>query len=220
MQAQIKVAVASNFKATLSAIIDQYQQETGNEVVASSASTGTLYNQIVHGAPFDIFLSADSIHAEKIEQSKFALKGSRFTYAQGLLAFWQPRNVSVNLQSLGDFKGRLAIANPKLAPYGLAAKQSLEHFNLWNKLNYVKGTNIAQAYQFIESGSVQGGLVAYSLLVQENQSNYYLIPAHLYDPIVQQGVLMNTKNQVQAAQFINYLQSKPIQAFIQTQGYR
>ena len=219
VQAQIKVAVASNFKPTLTEIVKLYQQETGEHVVIISASTGTLFNQIMHGAPFDLFLSADTVHAEKMEKSQFAVKGSRFTYAQGQLAFWQPQNDNVNQHSLGAYKGRLAIANPKLAPYGLAAKQALMHFDLWNTLNYVQGANIAQTYQFVDSGSVQAGLVAYSLLLQEKQTNYYLLPAHFYDPIVQQGVLINTENQNKAALFIDYLQSKPVQALIRAQGY-
>ena len=128
-----------------------------------------LYAQISNGAPFDIFLSADSERAKKIENSKQGISGSRFTYAQGQLAFWQPNTVIVDKQTLLSYKGRIAIANPKLAPYGVAAKQALVHFHLWDKLSYIKGANVAQTYQFIDSGNIDAGFVAYSLLLQNKR---------------------------------------------------
>lgn len=217
--AQIKVAVASNFTQTLKEIAYSYETETGGKVLISSASTGILYNQIIHGAPFDLFLSADSERAKKVEESQFAVKGSRFTYATGQLAFWQPNAKMVNASSIEKFESRLSIANPKLAPYGLAAKQALVNLNLWHKMKIVKGTNIAQAYQFIDTGSAEAGLVAYSLLLQNNQSNFYLISHQLYQPILQQGVMLDTENSLQTQQFINFLQSPSIKKLIQSKGY-
>lgn len=185
--AAIKVAVASNFKQTLSEIAKLYKQQTGEVVLISSASTGTLYNQIKNGAPFDLFLSADSERAKLIEQAKQGIKGSRFTYAQGKLAFWQPNAANVNLETLLNYQGQLAIANPKLAPYGLAAKQTLGHLDLWDSFSYINGANVAQTYQFIDSGNAEAGFVAYSLLLQNKQINYYLIAEELYHPFCNKG---------------------------------
>ena len=225
----IKVAVASNFKTTLAEIAYNYQQQTGHRVLISSASTGILYNQIQHGAPFDLFLSADSERAILIENSLKGIKDSRFTYAQGVLAFWMPDSDNnsdnfgskVNQQTLKNYNGRLAIANPKLAPYGLAAQETLQQLALWQQFTYVQGANISQAYQFIDSGNIKAGLVAYSLLLQNHETNYLLIPSDLHQPILQQGVLLAGSKQVKEVQrFIDYLTSEPVQSLIRTKGYR
>jgi len=219
--AALKVAVASNFKVTLEEIATRYQHQTGEEIVIASASTGTLYNQIRHGAPFDLFLSADSERARLIEQSPLGVAGSRFTYAQGQLAFWQPNSTNVvDQHSVLTLNGRVAIANPKLAPYGLAAQQALQSLKLWSKLSYIKGSNISQTYQFIDTGNIASGFVAHSLLLQNNENNYYLLPSNSYQPILQQGVLLsNSKNLQAAQQFIDFLQSASTVMFIQSKGY-
>ncbi|MEH6453650.1 MAG: molybdate ABC transporter substrate-binding protein [Psychromonas sp.] len=218
--AAIKVAVASNFKSALTTIADDYQQLTGQKVLISSASTGILYNQIQHGAPFDLFLSADSERAALIEDSSKGIKGSRFTYAQGILAFWMPKDANVNQQSLLDYQGRLAIANPKLAPYGLASQQALQALMLWNNFSYVQGANISQTYQFIDSGNISAGLVAYALLLQNNETNYVLISNQLHEPILQQGVLLaNSKKYNETQEFVDYLTSEPVKKLIRSKGY-
>ncbi len=218
--AAIKVAVASNFKSTLSAIATKYENETGLKVIISSASTGILYNQIKYGAPFDLFLSADSERAELIEQSKQGIAGSRFTYAEGRLVFWYPLSSDVKQNTLASYKGRLAIANPKLAPYGLAAKQTLTKLGVWKKISYIKGANVAQTYQFIDTGNIKAGLVAYSLILQNSAENYHLIDNQLHQPILQQGVLLsNSKHKQLTEKFMAYLQSSQIKQFIRSQGY-
>ncbi len=220
VDAAIKVAVASNFKHTLSEIAKLYKQQTGEVILISSASTGTLYNQIKHGAPFDLFLSADSARAKLIEDAKQGEDGSRFTYAQGKLAFWCPEHADASQKTLLNYNGRLAIANPKLAPYGLAAKQTLAHLDLWDKFSYIQGANVSQTYQFIDSGNVDAGFVAYSLLLQNNASSYYLIPGELYQPILQQGVLLtNATDKTKVQAFINYLKSDTVKALIRDKGY-
>jgi molybdate transport system substrate-binding protein len=219
--ASLKIAVASNFKVTLSNIITLYAQQSDQKVLISSGSTGILYNQIKHGAPFDLFLSADKERAQLIEQSKLGIKGSRFTYARGKLAFWVPKSdTEVNKQSLMDFEGRVAIANPKLAPYGLATKQALHEFKLWDKFSYIKGNNIAQAYQFIDTGNISAGFVAQTLLLQNNEKQYYLLPIDSYQPILQQGVMLSGSKNKQALQdFVDFLQSDAIQRLIRKKGY-
>lgn len=220
-QAVIKVAVASNFKQTLSEIAGRYKKQSGETVLISSASTGILYSQIKHGAPFDLFLAADSKRAKLIEQSKRGIVGSRFTYAQGKLAFWKPGSVNVTEQTLLGYKGRLAIANPQLAPYGMAAQQTLSYLQLWDKFTYIRGANVSQTYQFIDSGNIAAGFVAYSLLLQNRQTNYYLIPEQQYQAILQQGVLLSAATDKKNVQkFINYLTSDATKALIRDKGYR
>ncbi|HEY5716511.1 MAG TPA: molybdate ABC transporter substrate-binding protein [Psychromonas sp.] len=222
--APIKVAVASNFRNSLTEIAANYTVQSGQKVLISSASSGTLYNQIRHGAPFDLFLSADQKRAQLIEQSALGVKGSRFTYAQGQLAFWVPRQqAKVDLTTLKQYSGRFAIANPRLAPYGLAAEQALKALHLWRQFSYVQGANISQTYQFIESGNVEAGLVAYAQLLQNpllKAEQYYLLPAHLHQPIVQQGVLLAAAKQPEKVQqFIDYLISAEVQALLREKGY-
>ena len=219
--AQIKVAVASNFKTTLIEVAKIYKVETGNTVLISSASTGTLFNQIKYGAPFDLFLSADSERAKLIEESKSGISGSRFTYAKGQLAFWVPKSkTQVSEISLKHYSDKLAIANPKLAPYGLATQQVLNHMNLWNKNKYIQGANIAQTYQFIDSGNINAGFVAYVLIKNRPVEQYYLISDTLHDPIKQQGVILaKTKQLDQTKEFVIFLKSAKIQQFIQQKGY-
>ena len=225
VNASLKIAVASNFKVTLEEIVSLYEQQyphqSQQKILISSASTGTLYNQINHGAPFDLFLSADKERAELIEQSDLGIKGSRFTYAQGTLAFWEPQSEGIiDKQYLLGFSGRIAIANPKLAPYGLAAKQALQSLKIWSKLSYIQGANITQAYQFVDTGNISAGIVAHSLLLQNNETNYFLLPADSYKPILQQGVMLNSsENKALLQHFVKYLQSDEIVTLIRSKGY-
>lgn len=219
--ASLKIAVASNFKITLEEIVARYQLQSKQKILISSGSTGILYNQIRHGAPFDLFLSADSERAKLIEQSALGIMGSRFTYAQGALAFWMPKgDTPIEQSSLLNFQGRVAIANPKLAPYGLAAKQALISLNMWSKLSYIQGNNVAQTYQFVDTGNIEAGFVAYSLLLQNNASHYYLLPVESYQPILQQAVKLKASKDPKAVQdFIDFLQSPEIKRLIQSKGY-
>ncbi|MEI6897339.1 MAG: molybdate ABC transporter substrate-binding protein [Psychromonas sp.] len=221
VNATLKVAVASNFKVTFDEIVSLYQQQSGHKILVSSGSTGTLYHQIKNGAPFDLFLSADSKRAQLIEASPLGIKGSRFTYAQGELAFWQPNSdKSINENSLLALSERIAIANPKLAPYGLASKQALQTLKMWSKLTYIQGNNIVQTYQFIDTGNIEAGFVAYSLLLQNNAKNYYLLPIESYQPILQQAVMLaKSKNKVTLQKFVDFLQSQAIVKLIRSKGY-
>ncbi|AGH81230.1 molybdenum ABC transporter periplasmic molybdate-binding protein [Psychromonas sp. CNPT3] len=225
-QAALNICAASNFKVTLSEIVARYSEVSSQKILISSASTGTLYRQIMLGAPFDLFLSADSKRAKLIEQSKQGVLGSRFTYAQGRLAFWAPKYQGIMDEStlkntLLTTKGRIAIADPRLAPYGKAAKETLESIMLWSKLSYVKGSNIAQTYQFIDSGNAQAGFVALSLLLQNNKTHYYVLAPQSYAPILQQGVLLThaQSKQHEVQKFVAFLRSDAIQALIRAHGY-
>ncbi|MCK5819539.1 MAG: molybdate ABC transporter substrate-binding protein [Psychromonas sp.] len=219
--AEIKIAVASNFKMTLIDIAKEYKHEIGKTVIISSASTGILFNQIMHGAPFDLFLSADVARARLIESSPQGVMGSRFTYARGQLAFWQPKSpVQVTADSLSHYKDRIAIADPKLAPYGLATKQALISMKLWKNHQYIQGTNIVQTYQFIDSGNINAGFVAYVLVKKLPKKQYYLLPTDLFQPIEQQGVILaKSRHLNETKQFVNFLKSAKIKQLIQQKGY-
>jgi len=221
LQASIKVAVASNFKTTLVEIASGYEKKTGQKILISSASTGILYHQIQQGAPFDLFLSADSERAELTEASDKGVQGSRFTYAQGQIAFWAPQYPEpVNIDILKNFKGRVAMANPKLAPYGLATEQALKNLDLLERFSYVQGANISQTYQFVDSGNAKAGFVAYSLLLEHQANNFFLIPTRYYQPILQQGVLLSgSMKRAEVTDFMDYLTSTATQALIRSKGY-
>lgn len=225
--AEVQVAVASNFTAPMEKIIQAFTAENGHKVLASYGSTGKLYTQIVNGAPFEIFLCADQIHAKKLIEEKKALGQSVFTYAIGKLVLWSPKAKVVD--DKGEVLGKMnykhiSLANPKFAPYGEAAKQVLEKNNLWQKLQskIVLGENINQAYQFVESGNAQLGFVAYSQILQEGatRGSYWLIPQQLYSPIKQDAVLLNKGNDSNAAkEFMKFLKGQKAKNIIKTFGY-
>lgn len=219
-QAALNIAVASNFKVSALEIAQQFTEKYAIDVSISSASTATLYQQILRGAPFDLFLSADLEHVDLLKKANKTAGDHDFVYAQGRLVFWQPDALQApTQQDFMAYKGRLAIANPKFAPYGIAAQQVLEFKNKWKSQQYIQGNNINQAYQFVESKNVAAGLVSYAAVVQEKQSNYLLIPSQWHKAIVQSGIVLKTSNSEDANLFRDFLLSPAIQKQIQAQGY-
>ncbi|CAM3547883.1 molybdate ABC transporter substrate-binding protein [Parendozoicomonas haliclonae] len=218
----LRVAVASNFRPVVQELADSFSRQTGHRVTLSSASSGVLYNQIVHGAPFDVFLSADSERPAMLEKEG-KLVGKPQTYAYGRLVFWQPLNAKPDYQTITEWRGRIAIANPETAPYGLAAKQVLEHFHLWgdSRIQLLQGANIQQAWQFVATGNVRAGFVALAQLRADKiDSGYLLLRDELYTPIRQDAaVIAGSKNQPLAEQFVRFLLDNAQQAFIQDAGY-
>lgn len=218
--APLNIAVASNFKVTAQHIAQQFSKAFGIPVNISSASTATLYQQILRGAPFDLFLSADEKHVQLLLEQERLVKQSEFVYAQGQLVFWQPKaQQTLSEDNFIQYDGRLAIANPKFAPYGIAAQQTLQATNKWQSLQYVKGNNINQAYQFVESGNVPAGLVSYAAVVQKHQKNYIIISQKWYQPIKQVGIILNNKRLEESELFRQFLLSDTIQLYIKSQGY-
>lgn len=222
---QIRVAVASNFVVALKAVVKTFEQSSGHQVVLISGSTGKLYAQIKQGAPFDLFFAADRKRPERLEKEAVALVGSRFTYAAGRVVLWSPEPELVDpkgdvLQQV-EFT-RLAMANPKLAPYGRATKEALERLGLWGALHtkMVRGENIGQAYQFVRSGSVKLGFVALSQVKQPGQSvlgSYWIIPDEYHGPITQQAVMLK-KGQAATA-FVKYVKSNRATDIFRSYGY-
>ncbi|MGL6116066.1 molybdate ABC transporter substrate-binding protein [Plesiomonas sp.] len=218
----LNIAVAANFKPTLDALAPLFARQSGHQLRITSASSGVLYTQIINGAPFDVLLSADTERPEKLEQEQRTVAGSRFTYAQGQLALW---NIGepVSLADPQAWRGRLAIANPRTAPYGSAAKAWLEQHNAWQSptLTLITGANISQTYQFVDTGNANMGLVAYpNVLVSQPKGQILLLPAESYPAIAQQAVILSSSSHLAAAkQFSAFLRSELAKKLIREQGY-
>ena len=221
----IRVAVATNFSEPIKVIAAQYEKLTGHRLILVFGSTGKHYAQIKYGAPFDIFLAADRRRPQLLEQQEIAIAGSRFTYARGRLVLWSPRKDYVDAEGKvlesGEYN-RLAIANPKLAPYGKAAQEVLESRGLWKAIRQrlVRGESIGQTYQFVRSGNAELGFIAYSQVKRPNHTNtgsYWLIPQALYEPIDQQVVLL--KENTVARNFMSFLQKQEVKTIITQYGY-
>ena len=171
---EVQVAVAANFTAPIQAIAADFEKDTGHKLVAAYGATGQFYTQIKNGAPFEVFLSADDTTPEKLEKEGDTVKGSRFTYAIGTLALWSAKEGYVDAKGEVLKKNEyqhLSIANPKAAPYGLAATQVLEKLNLTEatKAKIVEGQNITQAYQFVSTGNAELGFVALSQIFKDGK---------------------------------------------------
>lgn len=220
-QVPLRIAVASNFAPALKLLLAEFSKKEQIEFQIISAATGTLYQQIKHGAPFDIFLAADSLRPEKLEQEQLIIADSRKTYALGQLALWSATQQVNDLRSLNNLVGYLAIANPDIAPYGKAAKQVLKHLSLWSQLKnkLVTGININQSFQQVRSKAVPIGIVALSQL-KMNQLHGVIIPSHYYQPIAQQLVILKSSKQVDYAKKVShYLLQTQSQNRLKALGY-
>jgi molybdate transport system substrate-binding protein len=216
----LTIAVASNFKSSLVKLVDSEQFNFDHEVRISSGATGSIYTQIVNGAPFDVFLAADTERPKLLENKKLISPGSRKIYAIGQLVLWAPdASTPVDEQYLKSFNGNLAIANPQTAPYGLAAHTLLKHLNIENP-RIITGENIAQAYQFVHTGNAQAGLVALSQIIDQDIEPffYWPIPQQYYKPIEQQVVILNSSPA--SIEFMDYLVSGAARKIISESGYQ
>ena len=227
--AVVAVAVAANFSTTLAALAPGFTAATGHTLRVSAGSTGKLASQIVAGAPFDVLLAADDETPQKLIASGHAVAGSNFTYATGELVLWSAQPGLVDAQGAVLASGRfnkLAIANPKLAPYGQAALQVLQAKGLGSTLapKLVTGDSIAQAYQFIVTGNAELGFVAMSQVQQPGQpmaGSHWRVPANLYEVIRQDAVLLQpAAQQPAAAALLAYLKTAAAKTLIQQHGYR
>lgn len=223
-KSEIKIAVSANFAQTAKQLIEKFQETSKANIILVKGSTGKHYAQIIHGAPYDIFFSADSATPLKLEQKQKIISKSRFTYAIGKIILWSPENrLNFSLEEIHKLKYRkFAIANPKLAPYGEAAKQSLKYVSLWLKMqgNLVFGENINQTFQFIQTGNAEMGIIAYSqflMLPKKKQGSYWMIPQIYFKPINQQAVLL--KKNIISEHFLRFLKSATAKKIIQNAGY-
>ena len=224
---EARVAVAANFTAAADAIERAFEAGGDHRITVSTGSTGGLYAQIRHGAPFHAFLAADARRPRLLAKQGTAVAASRFTYARGRIALWSPHPDLVNgPESLRDRRIRhLAMANPRTAPYGLAAEQTLQSLGLWQDLKgrLVRGENIAQAHQFVASGNAEAGFVALSQISGPNrpeQGSRWLVPARHHAPIRQQAVLLQRGAANPAARaFLAFLRSGQAAEIMRDYGY-
>ncbi len=217
----LRIAVAANFAPALKLLLADLPNKANVNLQIISAATGTLYQQIKHGAPFDLFLSADANRPERLEQEKLIVKNSRKTYAYGQIALWSATKKLKSLNELNDYSAHLAIANPNTAPYGKAAQQALTHLSLWQQLKeqLITGINISQTFQQVRSQAVPLGIVAYSQL-KMHQYQGLLIPTEYYQPISQQLVILKSTVQVDLAQQISdFILQVSSQEKLQQLGY-
>ena len=226
---EVQVAVAANFSAPIQAIAADFEKDTGHKLVASYGATGQFYTQIKNGAPFEVFLSADDITPQKLESEGATVKGSRFTYAIGTLALWSAKAgyVDAEGQVLKDNQYQhLSIANPKAAPYGLAATQVLAKLGLTDQVKgkLVEGQNITQAYQFVSTGNAELGFVALSQIYKDGKvtgGSAWIVPADMHDPIKQDAVILDKgKNNPAAKALVDYLKGPKAATVIKSYGYQ
>jgi molybdate transport system substrate-binding protein len=226
---EVQVAVAANFTAPIQAIAADFEKDTGHKLVAAYGATGQFYTQIKNGAPFEVFLSADDTTPEKLEKEGETVKGSRFTYAIGTLALWSAKEGYVDAKGEVLKKNEyqhLSIANPKAAPYGLAATQVLEKLKLTDATiaKIVEGQNITQAYQFVSTGNAELGFVALSQIYKDGKvssGSAWIVPASMHDPIKQDAVILNKgKDNAAAKALVEYLKGPKAAAVIKSYGYQ
>ncbi|ABK44240.1 molybdenum ABC transporter, periplasmic molybdate-binding protein [Magnetococcus marinus MC-1] len=220
------IAVAANFTGAAKEIAAAFAEDTGHQAVLSFGSTGKLYTQIAHGAPFHAFLAADRKRPEKAEAEGLAVAGSRFTYATGKIVLFStdPNRVDPAGKVLEhpETFAKLAIANPKTAPYGAAARQTMQKLGLLAAIEpkLVRGDSIAQTYQFVATGNAQLGFVALSQVITGVSGSQWVVPSDLYTPIRQDVVLLNNGvERIAAKAFVDYLKGDRARAIIEKYGY-
>ena len=214
--------MASNFSETIKKLSKSFEEKSGTKVNLIFGSTGKLYAQIRNGAPYDIFLAADKQRPQLLEKEEIVVPENSFTYARGSLVLWSPRVNNVKELLLSKNFKYLAMANPKLAPYGRAAKEVLQSFDLWDRLQgkIAYGENIVQTFHFIQSGNADLGFVAESQIkssIYKMIGSFWKVPLTRYAPIEQQAVLL--KNNNEARSFFEYLQSVEARKIITEYGY-
>lgn len=225
---EVRVAVAANFTAPMKLIAADFEKDTGHKAVLSFGSTGRFHAQITNGAPFDVFLAADEETPKKLERDGAAVSGSRFTYATGRLVLWSPKEGVVDgegqVLQKGDFR-HLAIAAPRLAPYGAAAMQTLGRLGLTERITprLVQGESMGQAFGFVASGNAELGFVALSQVLEGGKirtGSGWIVPASLHDPIRQDAVLLaRAKDHRAALQLMAFLKSEKAKAVVRSFGY-
>ena len=225
---EIQVAVAANFAAPMKTIAAEFEKATGHKVRLSFGASGKFYAQIKNGAPFQVLLSADEEIPARLEQEGLTVPGSRFTYAVGTLVLWSTRPGYVDSKgavlSQGDF-AHLAVANPKLAPYGAAALATLDKLKLRSTLQpkFIMGENIAQTYQFVTSGNAELGFVALSQVMKDGHitgGSAWIVPADMHHPIRQDAVILaGGHGNAAATALLRFLREPRAAVIIKSYGY-
>jgi molybdate transport system substrate-binding protein len=226
--AQVQVAVAANMAGPMQKIAADFARASGHQAVVVLGSTGKFYAQVKAGAPFEVLLAADDETPAKLEQEGFAVAGTRFTYATGRLALWSadPSLVDPQGQVLRQApRGKLAIADPRLAPYGAAAIEALTKLGVlsaWQP-HLVQGESIGQAFQFAATGNAALGFVALAQVMADGRiakGSAWVVPAQLHAPLKQDAVILKPgQANPAAAALVAYLKSEPARATLRGYGY-
>ncbi|MFT4994079.1 MAG: molybdate transport system substrate-binding protein [Paraglaciecola sp.] len=223
----VRVAVAANFKPTLQQLINAYGRSRPQaNIRVSSASSGVLYAQILRGAPFDLFLSADSKRPKLLQQQGLVEADRLSTYALGQLVLWAPGLAELNVDGIKAYSGKIALANPTLAPFGRASRQTLLKLGLWKrqKNTLIMANNVSQVAQMIDIGAVPMGLVSKSLVRTIGKQHIWQVPDSYYQAIVQQMVILNIaqvseQHSENVSAFYRYILSPLGQDIIRQNGY-
>nr|WP_314543761.1 molybdate ABC transporter substrate-binding protein [uncultured Massilia sp.] len=226
--ADVQVAVAANFTEPMKKIAAEFEKDTGHKAVLAFGATGKFYAQISNGAPFEVLLAADDETPMKLEQEGKTVAGSRFTYATGKLVLWSAKEGYVDAQGkvleTGSY-AHLSIANPKTAPYGLAATEALDKLKLTSRVQpkLVQGENIGQAYQFVATDNAELGFVALSQVWKDGKftsGSGWIVPENLHSPIRQDAVILaKGANNAAAKALETYLKSDKAKGIIRSFGY-
>jgi molybdate transport system substrate-binding protein len=225
---EVAVAVAANFSVPMQRLASEFERDTGHRIVASFGATGKFYAQIRHGAPFDVLLAADEETPARLVDERLGVAGTRFTYAIGQLVLWSPKSDRVDEAGAVLRQGRfehLAVADPRLAPYGLAAQQVMQALGLCEALRdrLVTAENITQAHQFVASGNAQLGFVALAQVLRDGriEGSAWRVPESLHRPIRQDAVLLARGASSPAAEaWLRFLRSDKAKALIRRYGYQ
>ncbi|GIZ13209.1 molybdate ABC transporter substrate-binding protein [Pseudomonas sp. NCCP-436] len=226
---EVRVAVAANFTAPLQALAPEFEKATGHKLTASFGASGQFYAQISHGAPFDVLLSADDSTPARLEKEGHSVPESRFTYAIGSLVLWSADDSYLDgtdaALKAGQFR-HLSIANPKAAPYGLAATQVLDRLGLSEAVQskLVEGQNITQVHQFVSTGNAELGFIALSQVYRDGKlssGSAWIVPEAMYDPIRQDALILRQgANNPAATALVEYLKSPEAARVIESFGYK
>lgn len=226
--AEVAVAVAANMTAPMRKVAAAFERDTGHQARLAFGSTGRFYAQVKHGAPFQVLLAADQETPAKLEAEGLAVAGSRFTYAVGRLVLWSASPGVVDTQAdvlRRPGQGKVAIADPKLAPYGAAAMETMRALGVEAAVRprLVQGESIAQAYQFVVSGNAPMGFVALSQVMVDGrigQGSAWVVPANLHAPIRQDAVLLAAgRDQPAATALLQYLRGDTARTILRSHGY-
>ena len=226
----ITIAAASDLNFAFKELVTEYEKTTGNHVKLTLGSSGNFFSQIQNGAPFDLYFSADIGYPKKLEEAGLTVPGSLYPYAVGRIVLWigtgSHLDLSKGLESLRDPTiKKIAIANPKHAPYGRAAVASMEHFKVYDQVKdkLILGENISQAAQFIESGACDAGIIALSLALapaMKAAGQYWEIPATAHSPLEQGAVILKqSKNPEAARQFLEFIKGPQGQEIMKRYGF-
>lgn len=218
----LRVAVAASFRPVLLQLLPEFERDSQCRVSVSSGSSGSLYLQALHGAPFDLFMSADRDRPHLLEENKQTVAGSRHTYALGLLALWHPSGEAGVSEQLNLWPEKIVLADPATAPFGIAAKQALQALRLWDskQAQLARAHNAGQAYLMLDSGNARMGFVAASQMLAAGRKNFWLVPQEMYQPIEQQLVVMRQSRNPDAARALaDYLLTSSVQERLQALGY-